>query len=215
MPVNTNAAVPDARKPGSNAWPSAADGTIPLRATSSNNNSADGSGPPNTVLIAANAPATTSSCAPEAAGPRARAATRPAARPSAVSGASGPRTNPSPNEASAASSALSTWTGVSGCSPTPATADSPAWPGSRMARATRSPAKVGTISTYHQGGAVHSALSGIVVHTSVVSQCERLMKAAAASATGTPSTAAITRIRTYSRGDGPFGGVGDGSPGVG
>ena len=189
---------------------------MPLRATSSNNSSADGSGPPNTVLMAANAPATTNSCPPEAPGRNARAATSPAVRPRAVSGASGPRTSPNPNEASAASSALRSWTGDSGASPIPATAGSPPWPGSRTATATSSPAKAGTASTYHQGGAVHPAPSGMVVHTSVVSPCERLMKPAAATATGTPSRAAMTRIRTYSRGDGAAGGpAGAGPPGAG
>jgi len=52
----------------------------------------------------------------------------------------------------------------------------------------------------------------MVVHTSVVNPYERLMKAAAATATGTPSSAAMTRIRTYSRGDGP---AGVGPPGAG
>jgi hypothetical protein len=36
----------------------------------------------------------------------------------------------------------------------------------------------------------------MVVHTSVVSQWTALKKAAEASATGTPSSAAMTRIRT-------------------
>jgi hypothetical protein len=98
-------------------------------------------------------------------------ATRSAVKPRAVSGASGPRTSPGPNEASAASIALSSWTGDSGCSPIPATAGFPhGRPGSRRAVATSSPAMAGTTSTYHQGGAVQSALSGMVVYTSVVSQ---------------------------------------------
>ena len=185
---------------------------MPLRATSSNNNSADGSGPPNTVLMAANAPATTSSCPPEAPCRSARAATSPAVRPRAVSGASGPRTSPSPRVAIAASSALTSWTGDSGSSAIPLTAGSPPWPGSRRATATSSPAMAGTASTYQPGGVVHPALSGTVVHTSVVSPWERLMKAAAATATGAPSTAAITRIRTYSRGDGAAGGPADAGP---
>jgi hypothetical protein len=71
---------------------------------------------------------------------------------------------------------------------------------------------LGMASTYHQGGAVHPAPSGMVVHTSVVSPWERLMKAAAATATGIPSRAAMTRVRTYSRGDGAAGG---GPPGPG
>ena len=70
----------------------------------------------------------------------------------------------------------------------------------------------GTANTYHQGGAVHPAPSGIVVHTSVVNPWERLMKAAAATATGTPSRAAMIRILAYSRAVGAAGGpagVGD------
>jgi hypothetical protein len=75
---------------------------------------------------------------------------------------------------------------------------------------------LGMASTYHQGGAVHPAPSGMVVHTSVVSPWERLMKAAAATATGIPSRAAMTRVRTYSRGDGAAGGpAGAGPPGPG
>src|SRR5512132_1058501 len=189
---------------------------MPLRATNSNNNNAEGSGPPNTVLMAANAPATTNSCPPEAPGRSARVATSPAVRPRAVSGASGPRTSPNPNDTSAATSALTSWTGDNGASPIPATAGSPPWPGSRTATATSSPAMAGTASTYHHGGVVHPAPSGMVVHTSVVSPYERLMKPAAATATGTPNNAANTRIRTYSRGDGAAGGpAGAGPPGAG
>jgi hypothetical protein len=163
--------------------------------------------------MAANAPAMTRICPPEATSRSARAATSPALRPRAVSGASGPKTNPSPREASAASRALTSWTGDSGSSAIPLTAGSPPWPGSRRATATSSPAIAGTASTYQPGGVVHPALSGTVVHTSVVSPWTALMKAAEPSATGTPSSAATTRIRRYSPGDGASGGPA--APGVG
>ena len=124
-------------------------------------------------------------------------ATAPRPSPSAISGASGPRTSPSPRVASAAGRMLARAIGGMGSAPRPSRGECPPWPGSRTAAATSSPASPGTRTTYHQAGSLQPRSSGITSQTRWIRSWIAVWKSTAANATGTPSSAASTSVRTY------------------
>ncbi len=82
----------------------AAEATAPLTARISNSASDETRGPPSTMLMAANAPATVMSRPPGPVAPTSRAVSAPATTPRTMRGASGPRTSPKARLAEAARS---------------------------------------------------------------------------------------------------------------
>ena len=185
--------MPAASRPGTRIRCRSPDWNFPLVATASKNNSDDGSGPPNTVLMAAKPPARATIEPMTWFFEARRPATVPRASPSAISGASGPSTMPNTSDAAEARIAPAASLGPAGAKLRPSAGEWPPLPGSFSAPAVRRPAKVGSSSTYHQGGSPTSRTSlGMSVQNSVVSPWTTESKTTAAPATGMPTSAAAS-----------------------
>ncbi len=191
-PVNTSAPTPLASRQGMISSRSCG----PPRPAASIIITAATSGLPKMVEIAAAepaAPSTGTSCG-RAARRDGRTASSASPAPIAISGASGPSTAPSGRQASAASTTPGTVLGGAGGPPRPSTGMWPPRPGTRVTiGASSRPASSSAGSGHHQGARSRPRASGRLSQTQCWSWCSRPTNQKAASETGTPTRAEITR----------------------